>query len=65
MNKAILHDHLDGGLRANTALELAKAASYTPLLELDDVTKFFDRCFRKKYDSKISGCYTKYDIYCR
>ncbi len=24
MNKAILHDHLDGGLRATTALELAK-----------------------------------------
>ena len=24
MNKAILHDHLDGGLRPSTALELAK-----------------------------------------
>ena len=43
MNKAILHDHLDGGLRANTAMELAKKASYTPLLELDDVSSFFDR----------------------
>ena len=43
MDKAILHDHLDGGLRANTAMELAKKASYTPLLELDDVSSFFDR----------------------
>ena len=43
MDKAILHDHLDGGLRANTAIELAKKASYTPLLELDDVSSFFDR----------------------
>ena len=43
MNKAILHDHLDGGLRASTALELAKEASYSPLLRVDDITKFFDR----------------------
>jgi len=43
MNKAILHDHLDGGLRASTALELAINASYAPLLEIDDITKFFDR----------------------
>jgi len=43
MNKAILHDHLDGGLRATTALELAKNASYAPLLEIDDISKFFDR----------------------
>ncbi len=35
MNKAVLHDHLDGGLRATTALELAKNASYAPLLEID------------------------------
>ena len=43
MNKAVLHDHLDGGLRATTALELAKNASYAPLLEIDDISKFFDR----------------------
>ncbi len=43
MNKAILHDHLDGGLRASTALELAKKASYSPLLEVDNIKDFFDR----------------------
>ena len=43
MNKAILHDHLDGGLRAETALELAKKASYTPLLEIDNIENFFNR----------------------
>ena len=43
MNKAILHDHLDGGLRASTALELAVNASYAPLLEIEDISKFFDR----------------------
>tara|TARA_B100001250_G_C19735432_1_gene760535 strand:- start:369 stop:1313 length:945 start_codon:yes stop_codon:yes gene_type:complete len=43
VNKAILHDHLDGGLRATTALELAKKASYAPLLEVSDIKEFFDR----------------------
>ena len=43
MSKAILHDHLDGGLRPSTALELAKNDSYKPLLEIDDVSSFFDR----------------------
>jgi len=43
MNKAILHDHLDGGLRASTALELAINASYAPLLDIEDISKFFDR----------------------
>ena len=43
MYKAILHDHLDGGLRATTALDLAKKASYKPLLEVDDISTFFDR----------------------
>ena len=43
MDKAILHDHLDGGLRASTALELAVNASYAPLLEIEDISKFFDR----------------------
>ncbi len=43
MNKAILHDHLDGGLRPSTALELAKKDSYKPLLEIDNISSFFDR----------------------
>jgi len=43
VNKAILHDHLDGGLRATTALDLAIKASYEPLLEVDDINSFFDR----------------------
>jgi len=43
MNKAILHDHLDGGLRASTALEFAKKASYDPLLKVDNIEYFFDR----------------------
>ena len=43
MSKAILHDHLDGGLRPTTALELAKKASYLPLLEVDNISDFFDR----------------------
>ena len=37
MNKAILHDHLDGGLRPSTALELAKKDSYKPLLEIENI----------------------------
>ena len=43
MNKAILHDHLDGGLRPSTALELAKKDSYKPLLEIENISSFFDR----------------------
>ena len=43
MSKAILHDHLDGGLRPSTALELAKKDSYKPLLEIENITSFFDR----------------------
>ena len=43
MDKAVLHDHLDGGLRGTTALELAKKSSYKPLLEVEDINKFFDR----------------------
>tara|TARA_B100001250_G_scaffold353980_1_gene327581 strand:- start:378 stop:1322 length:945 start_codon:yes stop_codon:yes gene_type:complete len=43
MDKAVLHDHLDGGLRGTTALELAKQASYKPLLNVKDINKFFDR----------------------
>ena len=43
MNKAVLHDHLDGGLRPSTALELAKNINYAPLSKVDDVVSFFDR----------------------
>ena len=43
MDKAILHDHLDGGLRPNTALDLARKVSYSPLIEVDDINNFFDR----------------------
>ena len=34
MYKAILHDHLDGGLRATTAKELAYSMNYKALIEL-------------------------------
>ena len=43
MYKAILHDHLDGGLRPETALELAKNIGYKPLIEVEDIGRFFDR----------------------
>ncbi len=43
MNKAILHDHLDGGLRPSTAKELAYTMKYKPLLEIDDIFTFFNR----------------------
>ena len=43
MYKAVLHDHLDGGLRAITAKELAIKDNYTPLLNVDDVESFFNR----------------------
>ena len=35
--KAVLHDHLDGGLRPSTAKELAKQTNYKPINEIDDV----------------------------
>ncbi len=43
MFKAILHDHLDGGLRPSTAKELAYSMKYKPLLEIEDIYSFFDR----------------------
>ena len=43
MHKAVLHDHLDGGLRAITAKELAIKDNYTPLLNVDDIESFFNR----------------------
>lgn len=35
--KALLHDHLDGGVRAETIIELADAAGYTELPSMDVV----------------------------
>ena len=43
MYNQVLHDHLDGGLRPSTAKELAKRIDYIPIIEVDDVAKFFDR----------------------
>ena len=43
MNKAVLHDHLDGGLRAITAKELAIKDSYKPLIDVEDIESFFNR----------------------
>jgi adenosine deaminase len=43
MNKAVLHDHLDGGLRPSTAKELANDINYRPLTDIVDASKFFDR----------------------
>ena len=55
MNKAILHDHLDGGLRPSTALELAKQIHYTPLLETDNVSSFFDRSDSSSLDHYLEA----------
>ena len=43
MYNHILHDHLDGGLRASTAKELAETIKYEPLINVEDVNDFFDR----------------------
>ena len=43
MCKAVLHDHLDGGLRASTAKELAIKDNYLPLINVDDIESFFNR----------------------
>jgi len=43
MNKAVLHDHLDGGLRPSTAKELANDINYRPLTDIVDASNFFDR----------------------
>ena len=55
MNKAVLHDHLDGGLRPITALELAKKATYKPLLEIDDISSFFDRSECKSLEDYLEA----------
>src|SRR5579872_1823222 len=41
--KVLLHDHLDGGLRPATIIDLAEQTSYTdlPTYDVDDLTKWF------------------------
>lgn len=41
--KALLHDHLDGGLRPATVLELAEATGYDdlPATDVEDLATFF------------------------
>ena len=57
MHKAILHDHLDGGLRASTAKELAIKDKYLPLIDVDDIdfveNKDDFKSILSKIDSKI------------
>ncbi|MGB7448890.1 MAG: adenosine deaminase [Ornithinimicrobium sp.] len=53
--KVLLHDHLDGGLRPGTVIELAQEQGYTEL-PTDDVTEL-ERWFR---DSADSGSLERY-----
>ncbi len=55
MLKHILHDHLDGGLRPATALELAKSINYKPLLEIEDVEGFFDRSLSNSLEEYLEA----------
>ena len=55
MHKAILHDHLDGGLRPSTAFELAKKLNYSPLLETDNIESFFDRSDSSSLDDYLEA----------
>ena len=55
MNKHILHDHLDGGLRPDTCLELAKSSNYLPLLEVVDISKFFNRSNSKSLEDYLEA----------
>ncbi len=43
--KALLHDHLDGGLRPGTVVELASEYGYTslPTTDVDDLSRWFHR----------------------
>ena len=55
MYKAILHDHLDGGLRPSTAKELAQSMKYKPLLEIEDIYSFFDRSNSNSLDEYLEA----------
>ena len=55
MYKHILHDHLDGGLRPETCLEIAKSCNYLPLLEVDDVANFFNRSNSKSLEDYLEA----------
>jgi len=43
--KALLHDHLDGGVRPQTVIELAQEFGYTdlPTTDVDDLATWFNR----------------------
>ncbi|MFM8382927.1 MAG: adenosine deaminase, partial [Actinomycetota bacterium] len=43
--KVLLHDHLDGGVRPSTVIELASEFGYTglPTTDIDDLSKWFHR----------------------
>jgi len=43
--KVLLHDHLDGGMRASTVVELAKEHGYTnlPTEDVDELAQWFTR----------------------
>ena len=43
--KALLHDHLDGGLRPATVVELASEFGYPslPTSDVDDLARWFNR----------------------
>ena len=43
--KAVLHDHLDGGLRPATVIELADEIGYTglPSTDLEELSRWFDQ----------------------
>ena len=55
MNKHILHDHLDGGLRASTAKELAESINYKPLLNVDSIESFFDRSLSNSLEEYLEA----------
>ena len=55
MYKHILHDHLDGGLRPETCLELAKEINYQPILEVEDVSSFFNRSESKSLEDYLEA----------
>ena len=55
MNRAVLHDHLDGGLRAATASELANQINYTPLQNIDNIATFFDRSDCKSLEEYLEA----------